>query len=123
VAARVLSARDGAVLADFEMAGRLGRERPLVLGTSPYDERITCLADLTEIGALPRGAFDAVVLAATVYSGPAEVVVANVLRSLRPGGLIVASTPHRALKSFRASFDPVAIHRRGLWMIVDARRD
>src|SRR5688500_10499122 len=75
VAARQAT-KDCRVLVEVGMGALSGgHEELLVLGTNPYDERVTCLADLTEIGALPTRAFDTVILAATMHRGHADVVV------------------------------------------------
>jgi hypothetical protein len=109
--------------------GELGFDLPwingttaMIVGTNPYDQRITCLADLEEPGALPPGSFDAVVLANALHGNAHATVTANAFDALRAGGMLIASVPRRAAPEVTAAFESVARRRVGPWSVVVARR-
>ncbi len=95
--------------------------RVLVVGSDPYDERITCLADLRVEGSLPEEEFDLVALA---DARPRRdlVVVENAIRALRPGGVLVCGGTWPLRRVLAGRFGHVARHGVGPWCVVEARK-
>ena len=95
------------------------RARVLVVGSDPYDERITCLADLRAEGALPPNTFDLIALtdARPVRSFAA---IENAELALRPGGVLVCGATLPVTRALARRFDHVTKHGVGPWRVVEA---
>jgi hypothetical protein len=95
--------------------------KAFVLGSDPYDERITCLADVRGPETLPPGRFDMVALV-DARSRRASAAVENAFRALRPGGVLVCGATWPVAGQLRRRFDEVRGRGIGPWRVFEARR-
>jgi hypothetical protein len=121
VAEQVVGEGDVLVEAGVELADKPGR-RLMVAGASPYDPRITLLADLGESAALPEQEFDGIVLVDALRQSGYRSAIANVHAALRPTGIMVAYVPAQRLKEVSRTFGPFKYERRVPFPVVVARR-
>jgi hypothetical protein len=96
------------------------RPRTLVVGSDPYDDRITCLADLRTPSSLPPAMFDAIAL---TDARPARdfTVLDNAVQALRPEGVLVCGATWPTRHAISARFARVTRHGFGPWRVVEAR--
>jgi SAM-dependent methyltransferase len=65
-----------------------------VIDIDASNPHATIVADLSDAGGLPAGAFDCLLVVQTLqYTPSPEVALANCLRSLRPGGVLLLAVP------------------------------
>jgi len=93
--------------------------RVLVVGSDPYDDRVTCLADLRAEGALPPRAFDLIALT-DARPTRAFVAIDNADRALRHGGVLVCGATWPVGRALARRFDHVTKHGVGPWRVVEA---
>jgi hypothetical protein len=118
IASQALPVADGDVLVEVgvPMPSDAGA---LVVGSDPYDGRVTCLADLRAEGALPPDAFD---LIALTDARPTRgfMVIVNAQEALRRGGVLVCGATWPVGRALTRRFDHVNRHGIGPWQIVEA---
>lgn len=94
-----------------------------VLGTNTRDDRVSMLADLGEVDALPADAFDRLIFTRPFLGRRRDIALANVTHTLRASGEMVAIVPRRRQRDLeQAGFQVLQVRRSSIWRVVILRR-